>query len=572
MAVTHDTRLRQERGAALLDGTASPRILADWQREMRYAYRGASYGQFASGAIWLTAAATATWGSARAAVLALAVGGMAIYPLTVVLMRLDGRRLPAPQENPLQRLGAQVALVLPLSMPALLPLLGTSGILAFFPCMLILVGAHYLPFAFLYGMRAFLLLAAVMVGIGVFIAVTPTLPFASAAWTGAMLLLLPGLRSVVGSRIGKTSHFDLCRAWWSAATSGARRSSRLRAAELDAARHRAARGLWPSISPCESRARQQWRIRRGQVDCRHAVPACVLAALCHLRARRNRLSCFPGGGMRSMASRVAALVLTHGTLLHLIAGCTAGDASRNGDRRVMHDTIRASAARCALSSPLVIRADSPATVAGAALLQRYDVHDVAAWESTGDPAGPEWAAARVAILALAPTTDPVALLLRYPTSNNRLVARHAAQWLAPVTCLEKALLGEQHARVPFLAFPSEFIAFVLQRPDTDRLRIWYYTMNRNGSGSMTPLTTAVMTDLQAGWMIRYSLHNHPFAADTARWHGIPGPSAGDAQFHQNYTLPGTLPEARITNGFLTVRIPSSAFGQLTQSDEPVREP
>lgn len=189
MAVTHDTRLREERGAVLLDGTASPRILADWQREMRYAYRGASYGQFASGAIWLSAATIATWGSARAAVLVLAVGGMTIYPLTVVLMRLDGRRLPAPMENPLQRLGAQVALVLPLSMPALLPLLGTAGIVAFFPCMLILVGAHYLPFAFLYGMRAFLLLAAFMVGSGVFIAVTPTLPFASAAWTGATLLL-----------------------------------------------------------------------------------------------------------------------------------------------------------------------------------------------------------------------------------------------------------------------------------------------------------------------------------------------------------------------------------------------
>lgn len=190
MAVINDTRRPETAGAALLGGDAPSRILADWQRAMRYAYRGASYGQFASGAIWFAAAAAATWGRAGTAVLVLAVGGMAIYPLVVLLMRLDGRTVPSPEENPLQRLGAQVALVLPLSMPALLPLLGIAGIAAFFPCMLILVGAHYLPFIFLYGMRSFLLLAALMVGSGVVIARAPTLPFATGAWVGAALLLV----------------------------------------------------------------------------------------------------------------------------------------------------------------------------------------------------------------------------------------------------------------------------------------------------------------------------------------------------------------------------------------------
>lgn len=133
----------------------------------------------------------------------------------------------------------------------------------------------------------------------------------------------------------------------------------------------------------------------------------AFSPLCAIYARRNRLSTFLSSGMCSMASKVAALVLAHGTLLQLIAGCTAGDASQSGDRRVMHDTIRALAARCALSSPLVIRSDSQTTTAGAALLQRYDVHDIAARESTGDPAGPDGGAARIAILALAPTTDPV---------------------------------------------------------------------------------------------------------------------------------------------------------------------
>jgi hypothetical protein len=57
--------------------------------------------------------------------------------------------------------------------------------------MLVLVGAHYLPFVFLYGMPAFAALAAVLVAAGVTLAgLFPSAPFAAGAWVGAGALLL----------------------------------------------------------------------------------------------------------------------------------------------------------------------------------------------------------------------------------------------------------------------------------------------------------------------------------------------------------------------------------------------
>jgi hypothetical protein len=209
------------------------------------------------------------------------------------------------------------------------------------------------------------------------------------------------------------------------------------------------------------------------------------------------------------------------------------------------------------------------TDSGARILQVWDVPRQPSWEGTGDPADPAWAEVAREQRRMARSMNPVELLLGFPTANNRLVARHAGAWLHVATCLEKALLAVQHGRVPVQRAPSEYVAFVLDSPDATRLHIWYYSINRNGIGSMRPLTDAIAPDVAAGWRVRFNVHNHPFGRDTARWHGIPAPSAGDAQFYQNYRAEAALPEARITNGFTTARIPSAAFAQLTRSDDPV---
>ena len=59
----------------------------------------------------------------------------------------------------------------------------------FFPALLIIVGAHYLPFVFLYGMPMFYAQAGLMVAGGVLLAFTGLGGFTGGAWFGAALLV-----------------------------------------------------------------------------------------------------------------------------------------------------------------------------------------------------------------------------------------------------------------------------------------------------------------------------------------------------------------------------------------------
>ena len=81
----------------------------------------------------------------------------------------------------------QAAFVLPLSL-----LLVTAAALYrlewFYPAFMIVLGAHYLPFVTLYGMKMFYVLAGVLVSAGVLLALYVTMPFATGAWITAAVL------------------------------------------------------------------------------------------------------------------------------------------------------------------------------------------------------------------------------------------------------------------------------------------------------------------------------------------------------------------------------------------------
>jgi len=122
----------------------------------------------------------------------LVVGGFLIFPATELLVRTAGA--PAiSADNPLPRLGMQAAFVLPLSMPLLVPV-AHYRLGWFYPALMILLGAHYLPFAFVYGTRLFLALGWLLVGAGMAIAVYWSSVFSAGAWlTGGVLLVFAGL-------------------------------------------------------------------------------------------------------------------------------------------------------------------------------------------------------------------------------------------------------------------------------------------------------------------------------------------------------------------------------------------
>jgi hypothetical protein len=163
--------------------------IQDAQRESRSVFIGGFWGQLVSSVIWLASAAVATWVSPKASILTAVIAGFFIFPLTQLMLRLSGRRASLSRENPFNSLGMQVAFVLPFSMLLLVPV-GLYNLNLFFPALMILLGAHYLPFATLYGMRMFLFLAGILIAMGVVIAHYFSGMFSLGAWIGGLALFV----------------------------------------------------------------------------------------------------------------------------------------------------------------------------------------------------------------------------------------------------------------------------------------------------------------------------------------------------------------------------------------------
>ncbi len=112
-----------------------------------------------------------------------------IFPMTQLLLRLMGRPASLPKGHPMNALGIQVAFVLPLT----LPLVFASTAYRqnwFYPAFMIALGAHYLPFIFMYGMWQFGILAAFLIGPGLAIGLYLPSVFSMGGWLTALTLLV----------------------------------------------------------------------------------------------------------------------------------------------------------------------------------------------------------------------------------------------------------------------------------------------------------------------------------------------------------------------------------------------
>ncbi len=159
------------------------------QQEVRSVYLGGAVGQAVSGIIWLGSAALGTWFSPRYAILALALGGVFIFPLTQLVIRLLGRPASLRKDNPFNQLAMQVAFIIPLCLPVI------AGATLyrqnwFYPAFLIVVGAHYLPFMTLYGMWQYAILAGAFISGGVLIGMFLPGQFTPGGWFGGLALVV----------------------------------------------------------------------------------------------------------------------------------------------------------------------------------------------------------------------------------------------------------------------------------------------------------------------------------------------------------------------------------------------
>lgn len=163
--------------------------IADGQYDVRTVFAGGFAGQLVSGSVWLASAAAGTWGSVHAAILILVFGGMLIFPLTQLLLRALGRTASLPKGHPMNALAMQVAFALPLTFPLIYGVT-VHHLYWFYPAFMVAVGAHYLPFVFLYGMPQFGVLSGILTTAGVLIGMYAHEPFALGGWmTGVVLVL-----------------------------------------------------------------------------------------------------------------------------------------------------------------------------------------------------------------------------------------------------------------------------------------------------------------------------------------------------------------------------------------------
>lgn len=161
--------------------------IAQAQHDVRTVYARGVPGQAVASVLWLLAGLAADVVGPGAGMVTLLVGGTMILPVTMLVLRAAGRPSSLPRGHPMAALATQVAFTVPLG---LLVALGAAAHRAdwFFPAALVVVGAHYLPFAFLYGTRRFLVLAAALVGAGLALVLVAPDAFSAGAWVGGVVL------------------------------------------------------------------------------------------------------------------------------------------------------------------------------------------------------------------------------------------------------------------------------------------------------------------------------------------------------------------------------------------------
>lgn len=159
------------------------------QKEVRTTFIGGFIGQLVSSVLWALSAGLSTWHSRRAGILALVFGGFFIFPAIQLTLRFMKRPHSLPRTNPMNQLAMQVAFTLPLALPVV-----AAAVLYrpnwFYPAFMIVLGAHYLPFAFLYGMRMFIPLCGMLVTIGLMIGIYLPASATLGAWITSALLFV----------------------------------------------------------------------------------------------------------------------------------------------------------------------------------------------------------------------------------------------------------------------------------------------------------------------------------------------------------------------------------------------
>lgn len=159
--------------------------MADAQRDMRFVYFHGAPGAIASATAWTVAALLASLVSATAGVLALIIGGVLIFPASVMVCKLTGRPGKHTAGNPLAPLAIESTIWMVLTIPIAVAV-ALYQVEWFFPAMLLVIGGRYLSFATLYGLRIYWAFGATLALASITVLALDA-PVTSGAFAGAMI-------------------------------------------------------------------------------------------------------------------------------------------------------------------------------------------------------------------------------------------------------------------------------------------------------------------------------------------------------------------------------------------------
>jgi len=161
----------------------------DQHAEYRRCHKGGAVYLVVEGILWLLSAALGAAGKVPAAMLVLLVGGMFIHPIAMACSRLLGMTSPV-RSNRLSILNTWIALTIPLGLPLVFMATAAGHENIFYPAFVVLVGAHWLPFAYIYSMNSFVVIACVLVLVGILFGFVLVESFSACGFVAGGILLL----------------------------------------------------------------------------------------------------------------------------------------------------------------------------------------------------------------------------------------------------------------------------------------------------------------------------------------------------------------------------------------------
>ncbi len=132
------------------------------QKDMNSSYYGGATGVLASGLVWGVAGLVGVMVSNIASMYALFIGGMFIFPLSLLFSKLLKRSGAHSPRNALRYLAIEGLGILFAGL-LIAFVVAQFNIMLFFPIMLLVIGTRYLTFQTLYGLKTYWLLGGVLI-------------------------------------------------------------------------------------------------------------------------------------------------------------------------------------------------------------------------------------------------------------------------------------------------------------------------------------------------------------------------------------------------------------------------